>query len=236
MPHHTVTWSSTNQITSVAPCCTRASVVAILRDSDRRIRTSLWVGRRNVIILHRAHGSVMKDNHFSVQWVPGSFAGGKAARTRSWLFSSSWYRAKKSWNSIFIVTYACCASCFISREKILPLSYLLFVFIIFMCCSTTKTCLDITNAVILKVTGTHCLNDKWRGSFTSLYYCNVRCIYTMYVYTLCMYIHVYTKHVTNITNKLCNVRYLNYSDMEFKVVNQPFRKNNVSLCRRSSIG
>ena len=138
MRHHTITWSSTSQITSVAPCCTRASVVTILRDSDRRIRMSLRVTRRNVIILHRARGSVMRDNQFSVQWVPGSFAGGKAARTRNWLFSCSWYIVKKSWNIIFIVTYACCASCFISRWKILPLSYLLFVFVIFMCCSTTQ--------------------------------------------------------------------------------------------------
>jgi len=44
------------------------------------------------------------------------------------------------------------------------------------------------------------------------------------------------KHLTNITNKLCNARYLNYSDMEFKVVNQPFRKNRVSLCWHTSIG
>jgi len=68
MRHHTVTWSNTNQLTSVAPCCTRASVMTILRDSDRRLRTSLSVGRRNLIILHRARGSVMRDNQFSIQW------------------------------------------------------------------------------------------------------------------------------------------------------------------------
>jgi hypothetical protein len=55
----------------------------------------------------------------------------------------------------------------------------------------------------------------------------------IYIY---IYIYIYMKHVTNITSKLCNARDLNYSDMEFKVVNQPFRKNRVSLCRRTSIG
>jgi len=103
MRHHTITWSNTNQLTSVPPCCTRASVMTILRYSDRRIRTSLPVGRRNLIILHRARGSVMRDNQFSVQWVPGSFAGGKAATTRGWPFNTSWYIAKKSWSCIFTV-------------------------------------------------------------------------------------------------------------------------------------
>ena len=181
MRHNKVTWSNTNQLTSVAPCCTRVSVVTILRNSDRRIRTSLSVGRRNVIILHRARGSVMRDNQFSVQWVPGSFAGGKAARTQSWPFSCSWYRTKKSWSCIFTVPYSCCGSCFIGRGKDLPLSCLLFVFAIYMCCCTAETCLDITNAVILKVTGTHGLSDKWRGSYTTLYYCNVKYIY-IYIY------------------------------------------------------
>ena len=46
-----------------------------------------------------------------------------------------------------------------------------------MCCSTVTTCLDITKAVILKVTGTHCLSDKWSGSYNNLYYFNVKCIH-----------------------------------------------------------
>lgn len=66
---------------------------------------------------------------------------------------------------------------FITRGKTLPLPCLLFVFVIFLCCSAVITCLDITNAVILKVTGTHCLNDKWRGSYDTLYYCNDKCVY-----------------------------------------------------------
>jgi hypothetical protein len=56
----------------------------------------------------------------------------------------------------------------------------------------------------------------------------------IYIY-IYIYIFTFTKHVTNITNKLCNARYLKYSDMEFKVVYQPFRKNKVSLCWRSPI-
>ena len=138
MRHHTVTWSNTNHLTSVAPCCTRASVVTILRDSDRKIRTSLPEGRRNLIILHKARGSVMRDSQFSIQCVSGSFAGGKAARTRRWPFRSSWYGAKKVWSCIFIVPYACCASCFISRGKSLPFSCLLFVFAMFVYCCTVK--------------------------------------------------------------------------------------------------
>jgi len=77
-------------------------------------------------------GSVVRDNQFSVQLVPGSFAGGKAARTRGWPFNSSWYRAKISWSCIFTVPYACSASCFINWGKRLPLSCLLFVFV-FLC-------------------------------------------------------------------------------------------------------
>jgi hypothetical protein len=38
----------------------------------------------------------------------------------------------------------------------------------YLYCSAVIPDLDIANAVILQVTGTYCLNDKWRGSYTTL--------------------------------------------------------------------
>lgn len=150
-------------------CCTRASViVSRLRDSNRRIRISLPIWRINLIIFHRSR--LWGTNSFHCGGHQGSFVRGKAVGTRSLPSISTWSQKKNSWISVLTLPCVCVAWYFIKRGSTVRLPC---VFVIFLYYSAVIPCLGIINAVILKVTGTRLLNDKWRGSYTTLYYCNV---------------------------------------------------------------